>query len=83
MNFSAHKQDALRFLAKLSQEPYGLRVALGGWTEAQLSVLESEYFQVDRETAEDLLGLFRGPMELMVHSLWDSRAAILSGKVAK
>ena len=33
--------------------------------------------------AADLLGLFHSPMELTVHSLWDSRAGILAGKVAK
>ena len=45
--------------------------------------LKAEHFQVDRETATDLLSLFHGPMELMVHGLWDSRAGILAGKVAK
>ena len=59
------------------------RVVLGVWTEAKLSALKSKNFQVDRETAEDLLGLFHSPRELMVHSQWDNRSAILSGKVAK
>ena len=80
---SEHKQDVMRFLAKLSQETYGSRVALGTCTECQLSALKAQHIQVDRETAECLLGLFHGPMELMIHSLWDSRAVILSGNAAE
>ena len=38
---------------------------------------------MEKETAADLLGLVHSPMELMVHGLWDSRAGILAGKVAK
>ena len=41
------------------------------------------HFQVDRESAADLLGLFHNSMELMVHGLWDSRSGILAGKIAK
>ena len=67
----------LFFLAKLSQEPYGSRVALGVWREDQLAALQAEHFQVNRETAADILGLFHSPMELMVHGLWDSRAGIV------
>ena len=81
-DLSTHKQDALRFLSKLSQEPYGSRVTLGIWIECQISTFKPENFQVERETAKDSLGLFHGPMELMMQSLWDSRAAILSGKAA-
>ena len=36
---------------------------------------------MDRETVEDLMGLFHGPMEVMVNNLWDRTAAILSDKV--
>ena len=75
-DLSTQKKEALRFLARLSQEPYGSRVALGVWREDQVSTLKSEHFQVDKETTEDLLDLFNGPMEIMVHSLWDSKAAI-------
>ena len=82
-DLSAHKQVILHFLAKLSQEPYGSRVMLGVWREDQLAALKAERFQVDREMAADLLGLFHSPMELMVHGLWDSRAGILAGKIAK
>ena len=64
VDLSAHKQDALRFLAKLGQEPYGSRVTLGVLREDQLSALKTGPFRVDWETAEDLLGLFHGPMEL-------------------
>ena len=48
-----------------------------------MAALQAEHFQVDRETAADLLGLFHCPMELMVHGLWDSRAGNLAGKVVK
>ena len=82
-DLSQHKQTILRFISKLSQEPYGSRVVLGLWREDQEAALRAEHFQVDRETAADLLGLFHGPMELMVHGLWDSRAGILAGKVVK
>ena len=58
-------------------------MVLGLWREDQVATLQAEHFQVDRGTAVDLLGLFHCPMELMVHGLWDSRAGILAGKVAK
>ena len=79
-DLSPHKQVILRFLAKLSHEPYGSRVVLGIWREDQLAALQAEHFQVYRETAADILGLLHSPMELMVHALWDSRACILAGK---
>ena len=68
---------------KPSQGPYGSRVVLGIWREDQLAALQAERFQVDRETAADILGLLHSPMELIVHGLWDSRAGILAGKSSK
>ena len=82
-DLSAHKQGVVRFLVRMSQEPYGSRVVLGVWREDQHSALKSEDFQVDRETAVELFGLFHCPMELMVYSLWDCRTGILTGEVAR
>ena len=49
-DLSTHKKDSLRFLAALSQQPYGARVALGTWTADQLDALTSKWTERRRRT---------------------------------